>query len=68
DDRARLARAIAILDAVLAAQLSGWESAAALVEQGLTVYEQLVQSRRALLSSTRVDFSLLGQEEEDGEI
>ncbi|MCK9989903.1 MAG: phosphonate C-P lyase system protein PhnG [Rugosibacter sp.] len=64
DDRARLARAIAILDAVLAAQLPGWESAATLVEQGMAVHEQLMQARRALLARTHVDFSLLGQEEE----
>lgn len=65
DDRARLAHAIAVLDAALAAQLPGWETVATLVEQGLAAHEQLAQMRRALLARTHVDFSLLGQEEED---
>jgi len=67
DDRARLARAIAVLDAVLAARLPGWEAAATLVKQGMAAYEQLAQARRALLARTHVDFSLLGQEEEENE-
>ncbi|PKM06245.1 MAG: phosphonate C-P lyase system protein PhnG [Gammaproteobacteria bacterium HGW-Gammaproteobacteria-7] len=65
DDRARLARAIAVLDAALAAQLPGWETVATLVAQGLAAHEQRAQMRRALLARTHVDFSLLGQEEED---
>jgi alpha-D-ribose 1-methylphosphonate 5-triphosphate synthase subunit PhnG len=65
DDRARLARAIAMLDAALAAQLPGWETVATLVAQGLAAHEQRGQTRRALLARTHVDFSLLGQEEED---
>jgi alpha-D-ribose 1-methylphosphonate 5-triphosphate synthase subunit PhnG len=65
DDRARLARAIAVLDAVLAAQLPGWETVATLVAQGLAAHEQGAQTRRTLLTRTHVDFSLLGQEEED---
>ncbi|MDZ7593591.1 MAG: phosphonate C-P lyase system protein PhnG [Thiobacillus sp.] len=65
DDRARLARAIAVLDAALAAQLPGWETVATLVALGLAAHEQRAQTRRALLARTHVDFSLLGQEEED---
>ncbi|MDP2431938.1 MAG: phosphonate C-P lyase system protein PhnG [Pseudomonadota bacterium] len=65
DDRARLARAIAVLDAVLAARLPGWEAASTLVEQGMAAHEQLAQTRRALLARTHVDFSLLGQEEDE---
>lgn len=67
DDRARLARSIAVLDAVLAAQLPGWETAATLVLQGLAAHEQLAQTRRALLAHTHVDFSLLRQKEEEDE-
>mgnify|MGYP001618086369 FL=1 len=67
DDRARLARAIAVLDAVLAARLPGCEAAATLVEQGMAAHQQLAQARRALLARTHVDFSLLGQEEEEDE-
>lgn len=65
DDRARLARAIAVLDAVLAARLPGWEAAAELVAQGQAAQEQCAQTRRALLARTHVDFSLLGQEEDE---
>ncbi|HPB91180.1 MAG TPA: phosphonate C-P lyase system protein PhnG [Rugosibacter sp.] len=65
DDRTRLTRAIAVLDAVLAARLPGWETAATLVTQGQAAHTHRTQTRRALLSRTHVDFSLLGQEEED---
>lgn len=67
DDRAHLARAIAILDAVLAGKLSGWEVAASLVKQGIAVRQQAESERKKLLAATRVDFSLLGQEEDEDE-
>ncbi len=67
DDRARLARAIAVLDAVLAAQLSGHEEAQALLTTGAARLAEQTAQRRALLSSTRVDFSLLGTTEEEND-
>ncbi|OGI43972.1 MAG: phosphonate C-P lyase system protein PhnG [Candidatus Muproteobacteria bacterium RBG_16_64_11] len=65
DDRARLARALAILDATLAARLPGWEAAAALVERGVAVRAQRDAQRLRILDRTRVDFALLGQTEEE---
>ena len=67
DDRASLARAIAVLDAVLAAQLSGHEEAQALLTTGAARLAEQTAQRRALLSSTRVDFSLLGTTEEEND-
>src|SRR5512142_1921012 len=40
DDRAQFARSIAILDAVMAGKLPGWERAAALVQQGIEMHGQ----------------------------
>jgi alpha-D-ribose 1-methylphosphonate 5-triphosphate synthase subunit PhnG len=68
DDRVRLVRALAILDAILAARLPGWETVATLVERGDALRAQLDAQRRHILERTRVDFALLGQaEEEDDE-
>jgi len=68
DDRATIARAIAILDGALAGRLPGWETAAALVERGYSARAEKFAERKHILASTRVDFSLLGQaEEEDGD-
>jgi alpha-D-ribose 1-methylphosphonate 5-triphosphate synthase subunit PhnG len=68
DDRACLARALAILDATLSAHLPGWETVAALVERGISRRSELEAQRRRMLARTRVDFSLLAQaEEEDDE-
>jgi alpha-D-ribose 1-methylphosphonate 5-triphosphate synthase subunit PhnG len=67
DDRAQLARSIAILDAVMAGKLPGWEQAAALVQQGIEVRGQKDSERKKLLAATRVDFSLLGQEDDENE-
>lgn len=65
DDRVGLTRAMAILDGVLAAKLPGWE----MVEQSLHAGAAQVQAdsalRRANLSATKVDFSLLGMMDED---
>lgn len=65
DDRAGLTRAMAILDGVLAAKLPGWE----LVERSLQAGAVHVQAdaalRRANLSATKVDFSLLSTLDED---
>ena len=68
DDRAQLARAIAILDAVLSGQLPGCEQAASLVERGSHIRMEKMNERKQILTATRVDFSLLGQEDnEDAE-
>lgn len=67
DDRAQFARSIAILDAVLAAKLAGWEQAADLVKRGMEVRALKDKERKKLLTATRVDFSLLGQEDDEDE-
>jgi alpha-D-ribose 1-methylphosphonate 5-triphosphate synthase subunit PhnG len=67
DDRASLARAIAVLDAVLAARLSGHEAAQALLATGAARLAEQAAQRRALLASTRVDFSLLGTAEDEND-
>lgn len=64
DDRCSLVRAIAVLDAVLAAKLSGHEEAKILLATGGLRLDEQTTQRRALLASTRVDFSLLGTTEE----
>lgn len=67
DDRAQFARSIAILDAVLAGKLPGSVSAMALVQRGMQVRQQKHSDRKKLLAATRVDFSLLGQEDDEDE-
>lgn len=65
DDRATLARAIAVIDAVIAGQLQGHEAAFELLAEGATRLAEQAAQRRALLSRTRVDFSLLGTTEDE---
>lgn len=65
DDRASLARAIAVLDAALAHQLSGHERISPLLEKGREILAAQMKERKALLKTTRVNFSPLGQAEED---
>lgn len=65
DDRAQFARSIAILDAVLAGKLPGWQLAAGRVKQGMEIRKQKDGERKRLLAATRVDFSLLGQEDDE---
>lgn len=65
DDRAGVARAMAVLDAVLAARLPGCDAALQLLAQGETALAEQSRQRRALLAATRVDFALLGTNEED---
>lgn len=65
DDRTGVARAMAILDAVLAARLPGHELAEALLHEGAAVVRDHERQRRALLAATRVDFSLLGSADEE---
>ncbi|MEJ2403648.1 MAG: phosphonate C-P lyase system protein PhnG [Candidatus Thiodiazotropha sp.] len=59
-DDADLARSLAILDAVLASRLPGWEEAADLIRTGEEKRREQAQRRNRILTSTRVDFSLLG--------
>ena len=67
DDRVQLARAIAILDAVLAGKLPGSAPALALVRRGMDVRRHKHNERKKILAATRVDFSLLGQEDDEDE-
>lgn len=67
DDRAQLARSIAIIDAVLAGKLPGGVPAMALVQRGMAARQQKHSERKKLLAATRVDFSLLGQEDDEDE-
>lgn len=67
DDRASLARAIAVIDAVLTGQLPGHEDARPLLAIGQARLDEQAAQRRALLVSTRVDFSLLGTSDEEND-
>lgn len=68
-DDAELARSLAILDAVLAARLPGWEEIAEHVRTGADQRREQDGRRKAMLAATRVDFALLGalDEEDDDE-
>lgn len=59
DDRIEFAEALALCDAVLSAQLPGWEQVEALVEQGLMHRAAIARERKQLLAHTQVEFSLL---------
>lgn len=65
DDRTSLARALAILDGVLAAEWPGHEQAVVLLREGEMAVRATHADRKKLLAATRVDFSLLGAEESD---
>lgn len=58
-DDAELAKALAILDAILAHQLPGWQQAVQSLEQGQDKRSQLDQQRNRILTKTRVDFATL---------
>ncbi|MEW6679146.1 MAG: phosphonate C-P lyase system protein PhnG [Pseudomonadota bacterium] len=67
-DDADLARTLAILDAILAARLPGWERVSAQIDAGATTRAEEDRRRRAMLAATRVDFAMLNNaEEEDGD-
>jgi alpha-D-ribose 1-methylphosphonate 5-triphosphate synthase subunit PhnG len=66
-DDANLARALAILDAVLAARLPGWEEVAERLRAGEEKCREQAIRRKAMLASTRVDFALLGTVDEEGD-
>ncbi|MBS4017921.1 MAG: phosphonate C-P lyase system protein PhnG [Dechloromonas sp.] len=65
DDRARLARSLAILDGVLAAGLPGFETARTLLNEGAEKIREITVDRQKLMAATRVDFSLLGTTDEE---
>lgn len=60
-----LAQALAVLDAILAARLPGWQEVAAWVGDGVSKRAEEDRLRSAMLAGTRVDFALLGATEED---
>lgn len=67
-DDADLARSLAILDAVLAARLPGWERVAARIDAGAMTRTEEDRRRHAMLAATRVDFAMLNNaDEEDGD-
>lgn len=65
-DDANLARSLAILDAILAASLPGWEEVAEHIRTGAEKRREQALRRKAMLASTRVDFALLGMVDEEG--
>ena len=58
-DDVDLARSLAILDAVLAARLPGWERVSAQIDAGAITRAEEDRRRRVMLAVTRVDFSML---------
>ena len=68
DDRTSIARALAIFDGVLAARLPGFEQAIELLIEGQQQIAITDSERKKLLAATRVDFSLLGSEEEKDDV
>jgi len=68
DDRASLARDVAVLDAMLANRLNGHETIERLLEEGAHRLARNEASRRVILERTRVDFSLLDATAEDNDI
>jgi len=65
-DDAGLARSLAILDAILAARLPGWELVSDLASAGAIQRDEQERRRHAMLAATRVDFALLSDTVEDG--
>jgi alpha-D-ribose 1-methylphosphonate 5-triphosphate synthase subunit PhnG len=67
-DSATFARAVAVIDAVLAGNLPGSEAVEPLLDRGAALLTQQSITRKKMLARTRVDFALLGStEEEDGD-
>lgn len=64
-DDAELARSLAILDAVLAARLPGWEFVAEQVNAGADKIRATDRRRQAMLAATRVDFAMLNNSEDE---
>jgi len=66
-DDAELARSLAILDAVLAARLPGWERVAEQVNVGADKRGAIDRRRQAMLASTRVDFAMLNNSDDEND-
>lgn len=66
-DDAELARALAILDAILAARLPGWEVVAERIQNGNKRRCEEERRRHIMLNETRVDFSLLANADEEND-
>jgi alpha-D-ribose 1-methylphosphonate 5-triphosphate synthase subunit PhnG len=66
-DDAELARALAILDAILAAKFPGWDVVADHVQSGSELRAEEARRRHAILNETRVDFALLSNTAEDAD-
>ncbi len=64
DDRLAIAEQLAFCDAVLSAQLPGWEQVLELAKKGEAKRAELSIERKSLLAMTRVDFSLLDEADE----
>jgi len=64
-DDADLARSLAILDAILAARLPGWEQVSEKVKSGSEQRSEEDRRRRAMLAATRVDFAMLNNAGDD---
>ncbi len=66
-DDAKLAHALALLDAVFAGRWPGAEAVDALALRGAQAREDIRAVRQAGLKRTRVDFALLAEADEDSE-
>jgi alpha-D-ribose 1-methylphosphonate 5-triphosphate synthase subunit PhnG len=66
-DDADLARSLAILDAILASKLPGWQEVSEWVVTGELRNAEKGLRRKSMLAATKVDFSLLSTTEEDGD-
>lgn len=64
-DSAKLARAIAIADAIFGAELPEKSALFPLLQEGAARLAAEASARRKMLARTRVDFALLGSTEED---
>ncbi|NEO32979.1 MAG: phosphonate C-P lyase system protein PhnG [Symploca sp. SIO3C6] len=64
-DVPNLATSLAICDAILMNQLEGWQEVADLMARGMVIRQEEDNLRGAMLAKTKVDFSLLNQEESD---
>ncbi|NOT71005.1 MAG: phosphonate C-P lyase system protein PhnG [Hyphomicrobium sp.] len=65
DDDVEFAAALAVLDGVLAHGLAGAAEARELLDEGLAQIERVANVRAAMLSRTKVDFSLMAEAGDD---
>ncbi|MGK7940643.1 MAG: phosphonate C-P lyase system protein PhnG [Crocosphaera sp.] len=64
-DSEELAVALAVCDAVMSNKLQGWEKVANYIELGMKKREEENRIRGTILAKTKVNFSLLSQEQND---